>query len=93
MREKCPFANEGCKYFNNDPPPELRDKQEHGCFRDTHHMFFPKEIVARLGRDAVRMNNALTVQLCRAEHDTYHSKVPFNLPTYAQLEAWRANKQ
>lgn len=91
MREECPFANEGCKYFDKTPPPELN--QEHGCFRDEHHPYFPKEVIRMLGREVVRMNNEKVEMTCRQLHDRIHSTVPFNLPTYTDLVVWKRDRQ
>lgn len=64
----CPFANEGCKYWDRKTPGPLRGEQKHGCYSDLDHI-----VPQRLGTTA--LNQAyiqLSVnkqQLCRRLHD------------------------
>lgn len=68
MITPCPHPQEGCPYFDRQPPPQLAD-QDHGCFSDTDHLV-PKRfrgIGWLVGLYIETPNNK--VQTCRWWHD------------------------
>jgi len=68
MREECLQANQDCKYFDMQPPPELRRTQEHGCYEDTDHLISQRLGTCALSNYVVRRPENKE-QTCRAEHD------------------------
>lgn len=66
--ERVPCApNPGCKYWDS----------ELGCHEDTHHVYFPRRIIRRLGS---KVEASVTVELCREFHDELHATTKQNLP-------------
>lgn len=62
------------------------------CETDTHHIFYPKATVKRMGRLAMVFRNAHTEEMCRAKHDNLHHDQPSNLPTPEEIEIWTAQQ-
>lgn len=60
--ERCPDANESCKYWDS----------KHGCGFNTHHLYYPRrDYTSPVERDFRELPEN-KVQLCMAEHDLLH---------------------
>ena len=88
MRKPCPHANPECKYFNKPTPPELANVQEHGCYADRSHEYYPEPVLRALGSWALAFYKAHWQQECRDQHDERHKSNRWHLPTAKEVEDW-----
>lgn len=84
----CPHPQEGCPYFNHEPPPQLKG-QEHGCYSDVDHLV-PKRF-KKLGWLVGLYIETPTnkVQTCRWWHEDKTERETTNLipPTEFMVES------
>lgn len=88
MIEGCPHANQACPYWDRPTPEQLEPAQEHGCFSDTHHNYFPENrYVSKLDKQFRDLQDN-TEQLCRDDHEYLHeTTLPPKKPTPLEMVA------
>ena len=69
----CEGCHEGCKFFERKPIGKLAKTQEHGGYKDTHHIFWPAGFYKTAIEKAFRELPENKVEMCRAEHDNIHA--------------------
>lgn len=85
----CSNCQEGCKYFERAPKPELRKTQDNGGYMDRHHIYFPKGFYKTVIEQAFRNLPENILTMCRADHDELHATTPppEKPPRSAMIEA------
>lgn len=79
--EKCPFANEQCKYW--DDKPKARSESS-GCYADASHKYWPKSEY-RKSKERRFVQHFVEPQ-CRALHDEYHALPPPDKPSSGDMD-------
>lgn len=88
--EKCPNANEGCKYWDG---PSKVPGEDNGCFADVHHYWWPKDEYRQGLARRVRESAQFKQLTCRVIHEAFHADPPPIKPDPAELRAILASQE
>lgn len=75
----CPNPSPECRYYNRQPPEQLKGEQKHGCRADKSHKHAQKLASTALEEVFINLPEN-TRQECRREHEQYDRKGTLPLP-------------